>query len=81
LEHVIEGFVTYFNNERYHESLDNLTPADVYFGRAEEVKRRREEIKQATLEQRRRSHQQGVQNRLYWESKSSLNLMPEMPHY
>ncbi|HUS94686.1 MAG TPA: integrase core domain-containing protein [Patescibacteria group bacterium] len=29
LEHAIEEFVIYYNNERYHESLDNLTPADV----------------------------------------------------
>ena len=26
----IGQFVSYYNNERYHESLDNLTPTDVY---------------------------------------------------
>jgi HEAT repeat protein len=35
------------------EALDNLTPADVYFGRVEEVKSRRAEIKQKTLQERR----------------------------
>lgn len=80
LEQTIEDFVVYYNNERYHESLDNLTPADVYFGRAEEVKTRREHIKQATLEKRRQQHRQGVQDRLYLECESSLILSPEMSH-
>ena len=80
LEHAIEDFVTYSNNKRSPESLDHLTPADVYFGRAEEVITRRKKIKQATLEKRRQSHRQGVQDRLYWESESSLNLTPEMSH-
>ena len=80
LEQTIEEFVVYYNNERYHESLDNLTPADVYFGRAEEVKTKREQIKQATLETRRQQHRQGVQDRLYLESESSLILTPEMSH-
>ena len=61
LEQTIKEFVVYYNNERYHESLDNLTPADVYFGRAEEVKTKREQIKQATLEMRRQQHRRGVQ--------------------
>jgi len=80
LEHAIEGFVTYYNNKRHHESLDNLTPADVYFGRAEEVMTRKKKIKQATLEKRRQWHRQGVQYRLYWLCESSLNLTPEMSH-
>jgi transposase InsO family protein len=32
LERALAQFVEYYNNERYHESLDNLTPADIYFG-------------------------------------------------
>jgi putative transposase len=52
----IADFVEYYNNARYHEALDNLTPADVYFGRAKEVMNRREEIKRKTLEKRRRAH-------------------------
>jgi transposase InsO family protein len=56
LEQTIEGFVTYYNNARYHESWDNLTPADVYFGRAKEVKTRREQIKHVTSEKRRQWH-------------------------
>jgi hypothetical protein len=68
------------NNERYHESLDNMTPADVYFGRVEEVKSKRERIKQVTMEERRRQHRQGVPDRLYWNSESSLNLRLEMLH-
>jgi putative transposase len=37
LETEIASFVTYYNHQRYHESLDNLTPAAGYFGRAKEV--------------------------------------------
>jgi putative transposase len=54
LEREIARFVEYYNNERYHESLNNLTPADVYYGRAREVETRRERIKRETLQQRRR---------------------------
>jgi putative transposase len=55
LEQVIAAFVEYYNHQRYHESLDNLVPADVYYGRELEVLSRREQIKEMTL-LARRSH-------------------------
>jgi transposase InsO family protein len=60
LEQSIGEFVEHYNNRRYHESLDNLTPADVYFGRAPAILKRRETIKRKTIEQRRRLHQQAI---------------------
>ncbi len=52
----IGRFVTYYNHHRYHESLSNLTPADVYFGRGETILLQRERIKRNTINQRRLQH-------------------------
>nr|WP_085979651.1 IS3 family transposase [Roseibium sp. TrichSKD4] len=52
----ISKFISHYNHHRYHESLKNLTPADVYFGRGEQILRKRERIKQSTIEQRRLQH-------------------------
>ena len=41
---------------RYHESLNNLTPADVYFGRGQIILLERERIKRKTIEHRRLQH-------------------------
>ena len=41
----LNDFVNYYNNRRYHESLDNVTPADVYWGKKDQIIRRRERIK------------------------------------
>jgi len=49
----IEKFISYYNHHRYHESLQNLTPADVYFGRGQTILMERERIKQSTINQRR----------------------------
>ena len=51
------AFVEHYNHDRCHERLDNLTPADVYFGRAETVLLERERIKRQTIANRRLQHQ------------------------
>jgi hypothetical protein len=53
LEQEIRRFVEYYNNERNHESLDNLTQADVYNGRRRECLSIRDMIKRKTLEVRK----------------------------
>ena len=49
----VEKFIDHYNNHRYHESLQNLTPADVYFGRAQTILMERERTKQKTIDLRR----------------------------
>ena len=49
LERQVAAFVAHYNHTRYHESLGNLTPADVYFGRAETILLERERIKRQTI--------------------------------
>ncbi|MFA9387674.1 MAG: hypothetical protein ACERIE_06360, partial [Methyloceanibacter sp.] len=56
LERAVAAFVDHYKHRRYHESLDNLTPADVYFGRGQNILEMRKEIKRRTIEQRRRNH-------------------------
>ena len=56
LEAQIDDFVEHYNHRRYHESLSNLTPADVYLGRGQTILQRREMIKRNTIEQRRLLH-------------------------
>ncbi|MBT5234606.1 MAG: transposase [Candidatus Marinimicrobia bacterium] len=47
-------WVNHYNNERLHESLDNVTPADMYFGRKEKILTKRDIIKEKTLQMRKR---------------------------
>ncbi len=53
LKAAIEKFVNFYNYNRYHESLNNLTPADVYFGKGELILNERKRIKIKTLKNRR----------------------------
>jgi putative transposase len=56
LEAQIERFIDHYNHRRYHESLDNLTPSDVYFGRGPAILAQRARIKRQTIEHRRLQH-------------------------
>jgi putative transposase len=58
LEAKIGDFVAYYNHLRYHESIANLTPADVYFGRGQTILLERERIKRHTIENRRLNYRQ-----------------------
>lgn len=54
----IESFVSYYNTRRYHESLDNLTPEDVWVGRGNAILEHRQKIKEKTMKLRKQLHQQ-----------------------
>ena len=44
-------------NYRYHESLNNVTPADVYLGRHTAIIERRQKIKKLSIQNRSLKHQ------------------------
>jgi hypothetical protein len=48
-QNAVAGFIQHYNEQRYHESLDNVNPADVYFGRAECILQERDQVKTRTL--------------------------------
>lgn len=56
LEQRVADSVSHYNHARYHESLDNVTPADVYLGRAVEIIAERQRIKRMTIANRRLQH-------------------------
>ncbi len=58
LERAIKALVEQYNRHRYHVSLNNPTPADVYSGRPKEILNRRAKIKRDTLADRRFMAQQ-----------------------
>jgi transposase len=53
LEKAITAFIEYYNYQRYHEGLGNVTPHDVYMGWHFEILQKRKEAKSKTLLARR----------------------------
>ena len=60
LQQQIDAFIDHYNHRRYHESLQNLTPADVYFERGQTILKQRERIKRKTIETRRLLHRKSA---------------------
>jgi len=63
LKSEIEAFVEYYNYQRYHKSLDNVTPVDVYTGRAVRILKERDQIKERTIKQRKREYKKTIAER------------------
>ena len=53
LERAIAAFVDYYNYRRYHKALGDVTPADVLYGRREEILQRRKEVRIQTINRRK----------------------------
>ena len=53
LKEAIKAFIEYYNYQRYHEGLGDVTPYDVYTGKHLEIIQRRKEAKSRTLQVRR----------------------------
>ena len=67
LQEHLQRFISYYNHERYHESLNNLTPADVFYGRDRAILEQRKQIKLNTMSTRRK---------MYYDNRNNLhNLM------
>lgn len=53
LERAVEKFVEHYNHHRYHESINNLTPAQVYYNKAAGALEKRNRCKIKTMKRRK----------------------------
>jgi putative transposase len=58
----VDKFINFYNQSRYHESLGNVTPDDVFYGRRERIIKEREDKRRLTI--MRRKNYNGGSNRV-----------------
>ncbi len=73
LEDALGKFVDNYNNQRYHESLQNLTPADIYYGRGDQILKERKRLKHEALNSRRMEYEM-IKSKLKSQNQN-LNLI------
>lgn len=62
LEGEVASFINHYNTRRYHESLGNVAPDDVYYGRREQIIQKRKEVKIQTMKKRKEHNKKLYQN-------------------
>jgi putative transposase len=77
LQTALAEFIEFYNQRRYHEGIGNVTPTDVYYGRREEILKRREEQKRQTLYERFRYNRGQKQDRATGESETQNRSLSE----
>ena len=73
LKQRLSEFIEYYINHRYHESLNNLTPADVFYGRDKKILKRRGKVKFDTIKNRRNEYVNKKLNLSAWHRSDKMS--------